>query len=123
MDQVIELIIPFIALAILSVMIDKFTLFLEAAMNLIPGLPDKFEWPVAYVLVLAAGYVVCWQGNYDLFAYLNINFNYSWQGWLMTALVISGGSAFVRSSFGVVDAIPTGIGGVTSVVKKFFSTK
>ncbi|MBO8136818.1 MAG: hypothetical protein H0Z40_01570 [Desulfotomaculum sp.] len=123
MEEVVELIIPFIALAILSVMIDKFTLFLEGVMKLIPGLPDSFEWPVAYIIVLAVGYVICWQGNYDLFAYLNINFRQPWQGWLMTALVISGGSAFVRSSFDVVDNIPASLSGLTATIKKIFSVK
>ncbi|MDK2820985.1 MAG: hypothetical protein PWP31_950 [Clostridia bacterium] len=92
-------------------------------MKLIPGLPDSFEWPVAYIFVLATGYIVCWQGNYDLFAYLDINFRQPWQGWLMTALVISGGSAFVRNSFDVVDNIPASLGGITSTIKKIFGVK
>lgn len=118
MDNVVSLIVPFIALAILSVMIDKFTLFLEGVMKLIPGLPDRFEWPVAYALVLAAGYIVCWQGSFDLFAYLDIFFRHPWQGWLMTALVISGGSTFVRTSFSMIDAIPVSVGSAVSTMRR-----
>ena len=99
MEQIILLIIPFIALAILSVMIDKFTLFLEAIAHKIPGLPDKFEWSLAYGLVFLSSFLVCYQGNWDLFAYLDFHFNYAWQGWALTALVVSGGSAFVRTQF------------------------
>ncbi|MTI82761.1 MAG: hypothetical protein FH756_02445 [Firmicutes bacterium] len=125
MDQVVSLVIPFIALAIISVMIDKFTLFLEGVMEKVPGLPDYFEWPVAYIIVLTVSLLFCWQGRFDLFSYLDINFLYDWEGWLMTALVISGGSAFVRTSFNVVDSIPMGIGSVSSAVTRIlpFSNK
>ena len=118
MEDVISLIIPFIALAILSVMIDRFTLFLEAVVKYIPLLPNRFEWPFAYGIVLGTGYLVCWQGHFDLFAYLAIHFRQEWQGWLMTALVISGGSAFVRTSFSVIDNIPMSVQGAYSSVKR-----
>jgi hypothetical protein len=105
MDAIIQLIIPFVALAILSAMIDKFTLFLESIMHRIPGLPDKFEWWIAYVIIVILGFIVCWQGSFDLFDYLDLHFAYMWEGWLMTALVISGGSAFVRTNFSLIEAI------------------
>lgn len=120
--EIISLIIPFIALAILSVMIDKLTLVLEGVMHKIPRLPDQFEWWIAYVIVAILSFIVCWQGNFDLFAYLDIYFNYKWQGWLMTALVLSGGSAFVRTNFSMIEAIPAVLGGVTTTVKGFFKS-
>lgn len=125
MDQIVSLIIPFVALAIISVMIDKFTLFLESVMEKVPRLPDYFEWPVAYIIVLAVSLLICWQGRFDLFSYLNIHFLYDWEGWLMTALVISGGSTFVRTSFNVVDSIPMGIRSVSSSITRIlpFSNK
>lgn len=113
MDQIINLIIPFITLAILSVMIDKFTLFLEGVMHKIPKLPDVFEWWVAYFLVLGFSTVVCWQGDFRFFDYLNLYFP-MWLDYLMTGLVISGGSAFVRTQFSMIDSIPSAVMGVTS---------
>jgi hypothetical protein len=119
MGDIVALVIPFIALAILSVMIDRFTLFLEGIMHRIPRLPDKFEWWFAYALVLGLGYLVCWQGDFNLFNYLDFRFWYAWEGYFLTALVISGGSTFVRSQFEVINDIPSVIYGATTSVSKF----
>jgi hypothetical protein len=119
MDQIVALVIPFIALAILSVLIDRFTLFLEGVMHRIPKLPDQFEWWVAYALVLGLGYVVCWQGDFNLFNYLDFRFWYAWEGYLLTALVISGGSTFIRTQFSVINDIPSAVFGTTSAVSRF----
>jgi len=123
MNEIVNLIIPFIACAILSVMIDKATLVLEAIMHRIPKLPDHFEWHVSYIVVLLISYLVCWQGQFSLFSYLEFEFQIEWQGWFMTALFISGGSAFVRTNFGLIEAIPVNMGGVTSIFKRFMNKK
>lgn len=120
MTELVNLIIPFIALAVLSVMIDKFTLFLEGIMHKIPGLPDKLEWWMAYVLVLIFSTVVCWQGDFRFFDYLNLYFT-NWVDYIMTGLVISGGSAFVRTQFGMIDSIPTAVMGVTTSFTRMLS--
>lgn len=117
--EVVALIIPFIALAILSVMIDKLTLVIEGIMNKIPGFPDRFEWWAAYSIVAIISFIICWQGSFSLFIYLGIHFKYAWEGWLMTALVISGGSSFVRSNFVMIESIPTVLSGVTATVANF----
>jgi hypothetical protein len=119
MNSIIELVIPFIALAILSVMIDRFTLFLEGIMHRIPKLPDKFEWWFAYVVILGLSFLVCWQGDFNLFVYLDFHFWYLWEGYLITALVISGGSSFVRSQFEIINDIPSVVMGATTSVSKF----
>lgn len=119
--EVVSLIIPFIALAILSVMIDKLTLVIEGIMHKIPGFPDRFEWWAAYVIVAIISFIICWQGGFSLFMYLGINFKYAWEGWLMTALVLSGGSAFVRSNFAMIESIPSILSGVTATVTNFVS--
>jgi hypothetical protein len=118
LDQIIDLVIPFIALAILSVGIDKLTLVLEGIMHKIPKLPDKFEWTIAYIIVLGISYLVCWQGDFKLFAYLNLNFKYEWEDWFLTALIISGGSAFVRTNFIMIDNIPSVIRGISTTLKQ-----
>lgn len=118
MEQVINLIIPFIALAMISVMIDKFTLFLEQVVHAIPRLPDKFEWWIAYFIVLLLSTVVCWQGDFRFFDYLNLYFP-TWLDYFMTGLVISGGSAFVRTQFGMIESIPSAVMGVTATFRRF----
>lgn len=115
--EVIALIIPFIALAIISVMADRLTLVLQAVMNKIPKLPDQFEWYIAYFFVLLISFLVCKEGDFDLFVYFNINFRYEWEGWLLTALVLSGGSSFIRTQFTMIDSIPNVISGVTATIK------
>ncbi|MDF2534323.1 MAG: hypothetical protein K0R18_480 [Bacillales bacterium] len=115
--EIVALIIPFIALALISVMADRITLVLQAIMKRIPRLPDQFEWWIAYFVVLGISYVVCMEGNFDLFRYLNINFSKPWEGWLLTALVLSGGSSFVKSQFNMIDTIPGVISGVTTAIK------
>lgn len=117
----VELIIAFISVAILSVMIDKFTLFLEGVISRIPGFPDKFEWWFAYALIVGIGFLVCSEGHFSLFAYLQFEFNYDWEGYLLTSLIISGGSTFVRSQFGLISEIPSSIGGVTTTFRRLFT--
>ncbi|AEO93295.1 gp24 [Bacillus phage G] len=113
MEQVIDLIIPFIALAFLSVMIDKFTLFLEQIVHKIPHFPDYFEWYTAYAVVLIISTMVCWQGDFRFFDYLNLYFPV-WLDYFMSGLVISGGSAFVRTQFSMIEAIPSTVTGIAS---------
>lgn len=117
MEQIVNLIIPFIALAVISVMIDKLTLFIEGIMTKIPNLPDQFEWRMAYAVVLIFSTIICWQGDFRFFDYLNLFFP-TWLDYLMTGLVISGGSAFVRTQFSMIDAIPASVMGVTASFKR-----
>jgi hypothetical protein len=112
------LIVPFIALCFLSVMVDRAVLVLEEVMHRIPWLPNKFWAPVAYLIVFVAGYVICWRGNFCFFTSLGFAFNHACEGWLMTALLISGGSTFVKQTFGIVNSIPQAV----SMVYGFFSS-
>lgn len=122
MDVIVSLILPFIGLAILSLMIDKATRALEGIMHSIPNLPDKFEWWFAYLIVLGSSYLVVQEGNFDFFSYININFRYDWERYLFTALIISGGSSFVKSSFGMIELIPSAVRGVGSTVRNVFKS-
>lgn len=90
-------------------------------MKAIPFLPDRFEATLAYLFVFAAGYVVCWRGNFDFFANLNFTFQHVWEGWLLTSLLLSGGSKFVRTSFGMMSSIPQVVSNVYSSVSGIFN--
>jgi hypothetical protein len=118
MTNIVSLVIPFIAIAIISVLVDVLTLWIESVMHAIPKLPDKLEWWVAYLIVLGASYAVCWQGDFNLFNYLDFHFWYLWEGYLITALVVSGGSTFVRTQFGMINSIPSMLFGLTANVSQ-----
>lgn len=115
--EIISLVIPFIVVAILSVLIDKLTLVLEGIIHRIPKFPDKIEWWAAYLIVLLLAYLVCSEGNFDLFSYLNVHFRYAWEGYLLTALLVSGGSAFVRTNFLMIDQVPNVARGISTTIK------
>lgn len=112
MDEITSLLIPFISIVIFASMIDMIAQAIEFIIEKLPRFPDRLEQPIAYVVVVIISFLICWQGNFDLFRYLDIHFNYVWQGWLMTAFVISGGSTFVRYKFGLIEKIPSGISNV-----------
>lgn len=117
-----SLLIPFISLCILSVLVDKLTLVLEEIMKKIPWLPNSFWGPVAYFIVFFSSFIVCWRGNFNFFSSLNFSFRNEWEGWFMTSLLISGGSAFVRTSFGVISTLPQAVSNVVSTVGGFLSS-
>ena len=116
-----SLIVPFIALIIITVMVDKFTLVLQYIMKRIPHLPDEFEKPIAYIIVFCVGFVVCWRGHYSLFTYLDFSFENDYEGWILTALVVSGGSAFLKESFSAMDSLPGILSGMYSYISRTVS--
>lgn len=120
---VMNLAIPFIILAMLSVMIDKFTLVLQEVMRKIPFLPDKFEWSIAYFIVLVSGYIVCWQLDFALFRYFSLEAKHVEFDWLLTALIISGGSSFLRSQFSMIESLPSGLYNLSATFRKFMPSK
>lgn len=117
--QVVNVILPLAGVCIISVMVDVAILVLEKIMGAIKGFPDVIEGPIAYILVLIVSFLIFWQGNFDLFLYFTFQFNYEWQGFLMTALVVSGGSIFIRKQFDTINTIPAGFSSVTATVRKF----
>ena len=119
---VFNLVVPFVAIALLSVMIDRFTLFLEGLMKRIPKLPNKFEWWFAYILVLAASFIVCWQLDFQIFRYLGLEARLPWFDWLLTSLIISGGSTFLKTQFNLINDIPS-ILNMTSSFRRMVSSK
>ena len=122
-EQIVQLIIPFIALGFLSVMIDKLVLVLENTSEKTPYFPNEFPWWLKYCIILCIAYYVSWQGNYDFWKYLNVNFNEYWQGHLMTAVLLSGGSKLIKVGFSMVDAIPSSVGGITTTVRRMTPRK
>lgn len=120
MDEVLSLIIPFITLSLLSVLIDRLLMVLERIVNRIPHLPDRFEPQIAYLLILIFSYGISYYSGFRFFSYLGLLFMYDWMDFLATALLISGGSTFIRNSYDMMNSMPGILGGLTSSIKSLF---
>jgi hypothetical protein len=106
--------LAFIVLTILTVMVDRWTLWTQGVVKAIPRLPDKLEWTVGYALAFAASLAVCWRLQFDLFISLGIVSLTQWDGLVFTALIMSGGSSFLASEYKAIDGIPGIIRGTYS---------
>lgn len=124
MEEIVSLVIPFITLSILSVMVDKLTLFLQEIMHHIPKLPDRFEYVFAFITIFVTGYFICWQLDFALFRYFGLDAKIIHLDYILTALLISGGSSFLRVNFSQIESIPSVLQGVSSAFKNMtFNTK
>jgi hypothetical protein len=94
---------------------------LEKVIIKIPWLPNKFEPEIAYLIVFAVAFLICWRGNFNFFSSLNFTFAHDYEGWIYTAALLSGGSAFVKASFGMISSIPQVISNVYSTATGFLS--
>jgi hypothetical protein len=121
MEDILYLATPFIALILLSVMIDKLTIVIERIMFLIPKFPDRFEWSFAYIIIVGISYYIASEGDFDILSHLGLTFNYTWQGYLITAIAISGGSCFVRTSFDMINTMPSVLGGMKSHIRNIIT--
>ena len=107
--------IAFIAVALLVVVVDRLTLFLQAVMEKIPFLPNSFEDYIAYILLVGIASAVCWQGRFDLFSSLNWNWHYTWEGYLATGAMVACGSTLLCRQFKVLGLMPSVISGISSM--------
>lgn len=103
--------VAFIATALLVVMVDQMTRIIKAILPF----PDKVESVITYIVLTAIASVVCWQGDFDLFRYLDFAWKHEWEGWLLTGTLIAGGSSLLVKQFRVVGLIPSVISGVASM--------
>jgi hypothetical protein len=121
MDQLaMSLLIPFIVLVIFGTMTDRIAIFLEQVMHAIPFFPDKLEKKTAFVLLVMIGFGICWQFDFNLFAYLNHPGRSEYAGYAFTAILISGGSKYLKENFENMDTLPGILSGITTSVTKYF---
>lgn len=111
-----QIAIAFIAVALLVVMVDQATRVLQAIMKWIPFLPDQFEMPIAYMILVCLATLICWQGRFDLFTLLGFAWQQEWQGWLATGAIMAGGSTLLGRQFQMMGLIPGLISGVASTL-------
>jgi len=103
--------IAFIATALLVVMVDQMTRIIK---EILP-FPPKVESVITYIVLSGIASAVCWQGDFDLFRYLNFNWQHQEEGWILTGLLIAGGSSLLAKQFKVVGLIPSIISGTASM--------
>lgn len=103
--------IAFIATALLVVMVDQMTKIIK---EILP-FPPKVETVITYLVLCGIATVVCWQGDFDMFRCLNFNWQYPWEGWLLTGTLIAGGSSLLVKQFKVAGLIPAIISGTASM--------
>lgn len=123
MDMFTTLAVAFIGVCILVVMIDQIMIFLQTLLAKIPALPDEFEWYISYAMVVFMSYIVVWRSHFSFFEYLNFEFNHDWEGYLLTAIMISGGSVFIKKQWDLMNYIPTGIFSINTLMKSKKSIK
>jgi hypothetical protein len=110
-----DLAIAFVAAALLTVMVDQIEHFLETVLAKVPFLPDAFEWTLTYLGLWGLATGVCWQGDFDLFRALNFQWEYAWEGHVLTGALIAGGSRLLTKQFKVVGLIPGIVTGMASM--------
>jgi len=103
--------VAFIATALLVVMVDQMTRIIK---EILP-FPARVESVITYLVLSGIASVVCWQGDFDLFGYLDFTWQYPWEGWVLTGALIAGGSSLLVQQFKVVGLIPSVISGVASM--------
>jgi hypothetical protein len=103
--------IAFIAAALLVVMVDQMTRIIK---EILP-FPPKVEAVITYFVLSGIASVVCWQGDFDLFRYLNFTWQYPQEGYALTGALIAGGSSLLVKQFKVVGLIPSIISGTASM--------
>jgi hypothetical protein len=110
-----DIAIAFIGVAILAVVVDRMTLFLQAVMKRVPFLPDEFEDYLTYIILVGMASAICWQGHFDLFSKLNWTWHYNWEGYLATGAMAACGTTLLIKEFKVMGFMPSIISGVSSM--------
>lgn len=103
--------IAFIATALLVVMVDQMTRIIKEVLPF----PARVESVITYIVLCGIASAVCWQGDFDLFRYLDFTWQHEWEGWMLTGALIAGGSSLLVKQFHVVGLIPSIISGTASM--------
>lgn len=114
--------LAFVTLTILTVMVDRWTFWTQGIVKLIPFLPDRLHWTCGYALAFGASLGVCWRLHFDLFDALGLSSTTQWDGYVLTALIMSGGSSFLAVQYKALDTIPGVVRGVMSTFTSMFNS-
>ena len=104
----------FIAITFLVGMIECITLFTVTIAEKLPGIPDEYHWTVSYGFSCALASWICWQGHFDIFTLLGLDW---WQihylGYIGTGCIIGGGTKRLLLYFKTIKATPGMVSGNT----------
>jgi hypothetical protein len=107
----------FIAIAFLVGMIEAVTLFTQTLAEKIPLLPDQYHWTVSYGFSCALGAWICWQGHFDIFTMLGLDWwQHHWLGYVGTGCIIGGGVKRLLVYLKTIGSIPGIVSGTASVL-------
>ena len=117
-EAFVPLILAFLTLVFFTPLIDGVVMFLERVMLHIPKLPNNFGARVSFVITVGVAYCLCWRAGFDFYAHLGNSFTQQ-EGWLVTALLLSGGTTALKRHFDLANLIPVGIfGGIASAIRR-----
>ena len=107
----------FIAIAFLVGMIEAVTLFTQTLAEKIPYLPDDYHWTVSYGFSCVLGAWICWQGHFDIFTMLGLDWwQYHWLGYIGTGCIIGGGVKRLFIYLKTIGSIPGIVSGTAAVL-------
>jgi len=107
----------FIAIAFLVGMIEAVTLFTQTLAEKIPYLPDDYHWTVSYGFSCVLGAWICWQGHFDIFTMLGLDWwKHHWLGYIGTGCIIGGGVKRLFIYLKTIGSIPGIVSGTAAVL-------
>jgi hypothetical protein len=107
----------FIAIAFLVGMIEAVTLFTQTLAEKIPILPDDYHWTVSYGFSCVLGAWICWQGHFDIFAMLGLDWwQHHWLGYVGTGCIIGGGVKRLFIYLKTIGSIPGIVSGTAAML-------
>lgn len=117
-EAFVPLSLAFLALVFFAPIVDGVVMFLERVMLHFPRLPNNFGARASFLLTVLVAYCLCWRAEFDFYAYLGMGFSRH-EGWLITAILLSGGTKALKRYFDLANLIPVSIfGGISSAVKR-----
>ena len=117
-NKTTELLFQFVALILVAKLIDPVLWFLQEVLKRIPHLPNVIERPFAYLLSGLLAYFICWSNNFAFFKILGFDAKWEIEGFILTALLISGGSKSLRNTTGELDYLPSFLSSIISSTRR-----
>lgn len=106
MDEVVSLVIPFIAIIFFVGMVEN---IVQALQSIFKRFRNEI---IAFIIVFVLGTSISFSGDFRFFSYLGVDFDPVWVAHMMTGLVIASGSPFMEKKFDIINKIPMIIAGI-----------
>ncbi len=117
MNELIPLVIPFIALICFINMVENFVEWVDRIYRKINKKGKHMGIVVAFFIIVSLSYLIAMLGNFRFFNYLDVYFTPHWLDWLMSAAVIGSGTGAMERKFSLMKKIPSVVSGVKSAFR------